>query len=563
MAERLDALTEEWPLRPWIMAALCAVAGLLVHLLTDQAGQDAVSASRQAAATFVAVAALSLVVTIERLRWTWAVGFALAWALVIAFVGWFTAGYNRGGEIAEFPFLSGIFAVLLAAPLFQTVRDEGAWRFPYGRLHSHAWTDAVIGAASLFFTGITFLLMLLISGLFSLIGIDLLKDLLEEGWFGWMLAGFAFGAAFGLLRERDRLVATLQRLVMTVFSVLAPVLAAALPLFLLSVPFTGLGKLWDSWVSAAALLLTASGGAILLANAVIGDGRQDRSGSRLLHWSALLLVLVVLPLCMLAGVAMGIRIGEYGWTPQRIWGAIAVAVGVAYGLGGWWATWRGRGDFDGHMRPLQTRLAIVLCGLALFLALPIVDFGAISARSQVARLEAGKVTPDRFDWAAMAFDFGPDGRRRLREWARSAPTQWRGQAVAALQAKERWGLAQQTQTATEADAIAPRLRLLSPGLELTPDILQRVASRRMCPREAQCGLVRMDAQRLILLVTDGEDRRLTSHVIDLSRPVQVEVTTAPPAGTTGVDLDRARIEVRTVPRRQVHVDGEPVGEVFE
>lgn len=562
MAERLDALTEEWPKRPWIMAALCAVAGLLVHLLTDQSGQESVSTARQAGATFVAVAALSLVVTVERLRWAWAAGFAFGWALVIAFVGWFTAGYNRGGEIAEFPFLSGIFAVLLAAPLFQTIRDEGAWRFPYERLHSHAWTDAVIGAASLFFTGITFLLMLLISGLFSLIGIDLLKDLLQEGWFGWSLAGFAFGAAFGLLRERDRLVATLQRLVMIVFSVLAPVLAAALLLFLLSVPFTGLGKLWDSWVSAAALLLTASGGAILLANAVVGDGGEDRVPNRLLHWSALLLVLVVLPLCVLAAVAMGIRIGEYGWTPQRIWGAIAVAVGIAYGLGGWWAAWRGRGEFDEHLRPLQTRLAIVLCGVALFLALPIVDFGAISARSQVARLEAGKVAPDRFDWAAMAFDFGPDGRRQLRQWARSAPAQWRGQAVAALQAKERWGLAQQTQAATEADSIAPRLRLLTPGLELTPDILQRVASRGMCPREAQCGLVRLDAQRLILLVAHGEERRMTSHVIDMSLTANV-VAVAPPAGPAGVDLDRARVEVRIVARRQVHVNGKPVGEMFE
>ena len=67
-----------------------------------------------------------------------------------------------------------------------------------------------------FFTGITFLLAWLIAGLFDLIGIDLLKDLLRKSWFNWMLAGFAFGAAVGLLRERDRLVGTLQRLVMVV-----------------------------------------------------------------------------------------------------------------------------------------------------------------------------------------------------------------------------------------------------------------------------------------------------------------------------------------------------------
>src|SRR5678815_1870880 len=116
---------------------------------------------------------------------------------------------------------------MLAAPLFQTIRDEGAWRFPYARLHRHAWTDAVIGAASLGFTGITFLLAWLIASLFDVIGIDAIKELLQKDWFGRMLAGFAFGSAVGLLRERDALLATLQKLAMVALSVLAPILAIA------------------------------------------------------------------------------------------------------------------------------------------------------------------------------------------------------------------------------------------------------------------------------------------------------------------------------------------------
>ena len=71
--------------------------------------------------------------------------------------------------------------MLIAAPLFQTIRDEGRLALPYARLHRHAWTDAVIGAASLAFTGITFLLAWLIATLFDVIGIDAIKDLLQEG----------------------------------------------------------------------------------------------------------------------------------------------------------------------------------------------------------------------------------------------------------------------------------------------------------------------------------------------------------------------------------------------
>jgi hypothetical protein len=567
MSERLDTQTEEWPLRPWIMAAICSVAALIFYSLTDYRDPSELTPARQAGATFIVIATLAFVVTVERPRWLWSLAFAVGWGLVVALVGWFSAGYNRQGELFEWPFFSALFAVIVAAPLFQTVRDEGAWRFPYGRLHSHAWADAVIGAASLFFTGVAFLLAWLIAGLFDLIGIDLLKELLKDEWFGWMLAGFAFGGAFGLLRERDRLVATLQRLVMVVFSVLAPVLAFALVVFLISIPFTGLGGLWDSWVSAAALLLAASAGSILLANAVIGDGREDIATNSVLRWSALALVAVVLPLAGLAGVAMGIRIGEYGWTPERIWGAIAVAVAIAYGLGGWWSIWRGRREFDGPLRPVQTNLAIAVCGVALFLALPILDFGAISARSQLARLESGRVEPAKFDWAAMAFDFGPAGRKRLAQVARSGPGAWRAMAASALKSTNRWAVAEQTRAATEADQVAKRVRVLSPGLRLTPEMLQRLAHRNVCRETTECAVIDIGRSRLLVVIghDDGGDPNggiVTSMVIDMSQPVDVEFARAQTAPRVG-ELATARIEVRPAPRRQLYVDGKPVGEPFE
>jgi len=334
MSERFDQRDAAWPPRPWIMAAICATAGLLFNLLTDLSSNLAPSPLRQAGATLVAVAAVSFVLTVEQRRWLWSLGFALGWGAVVALIGWFTASYNQHPTIFEFPFLSGVFAVLLAAPLFQTVRDEGAWRFPYARLHGHAWTDAVIGAASLAFVGITFLLAWLIAGLFDVIGIDVIKQLLKEEWFGWMLGGFAFGAAVGLLRERDSLVGTLQRLVMVVLGVLAPVLAVALALFLLSLPFTGLGELRDSSIPATPLMLVAAAGAILLANAVIGNGDEERATNRVLRGSALVLVLCVLPLAVIAALSLGQRIGQYGWTPERIWGVVAVAVALGYGLVG-------------------------------------------------------------------------------------------------------------------------------------------------------------------------------------------------------------------------------------
>ena len=566
MTMRHDNVAEDWPLRPWIMAAICAVAGLLFNSLTNFSyASGGVPPVNAAWATFVAIAAVSFVLTVEQRRWTWSLAFALGWGGAVALVGWFSASYNLRPTIFEWPFFSGVFAVLLAAPLFQTVRDEGGWRFPYAKLHGHAWTDAVIGAASLAFVGIAFLLAWLIAGLFDLIGIDFVKKLLQKEWFGWMLAGFAFGSAVGLLRERDALVATLQRLVMVVLGVLAPVLAAALALFLLSIPFTGLTKLWDSAVPATPMMLVAGAGAILLANAVIGNGADDRATNRVLRVAALALVLCVLPLAIIAAVSLGQRIGQYGWTPERIWGVVAVAVAIGYGLAGWWSVAKGRREFDDLLRPLQTKLAIGLCAIALFLALPIVDFGRISANSQIERLAKGTVKPAEFDWKAMAFDFGPAGRKRLADIAKRGPLEQRTLAATALASKDRFKLGEDTDSLAEQSRLSDYLRVVSPDIEMTPELRTAVTTGWDGCNDRPCALVRLDANRL-LLVTTGQNKNVQTRVIELAElgagPTVLRPPAADPAASVP-DLSRAKIEVRQVQRRQVMVNGEPVGDLFE
>jgi hypothetical protein len=571
MAERFDTEDRDWVARPWIMAAIGALGGLVVHLLTDGYGySDPMPVWKQAATSFTAIAVVSFLLTVELRRWTWSIAFAVGWGAVIALVGWFTAQYNRVPEIFEFPFFSGILAVLMAAPLFQTVRDEGAWRFPYGRLHRHAWTDAVIGAASLAFTGVTFMLAWLIASLFDVIGIDAIKELLQKEWFSWMLAGLAFGGAIGILRERDALAATLQKLAMVVLSVLAPVLAVALAAFLLSLPFTGLKGLWESDIPATPMLLLSGAGAILLANSVIGDGREERSRNIWMRRAALLLVVCVLPLAFFAALSMGQRIGQYGWTPERIWGAVAVGIALAYGAAAWWAVFKGRQDFDEPLRPLQTKLAIGLCGLALFLALPILDFGAISAKSQLARLNSGEVKTEEFDWTAMAFDFGKAGRARLAEIAKSGETSQRQLAATALKTMDRWALSREAQIVERQADIEKRVRLLSPDIQWSDDLRRKVSEQNECEGRSKCALVRLSPDKLLFLRTYGPDSILTASVIDLAALPSNETTgdarvaiLVDPMDATDIrdiDLGSAKVEVRESTVRQAYVNGKPVGQ---
>jgi hypothetical protein len=568
---RRSAEDERWNLRPWIWALLCAAGAFAVNRLLDNISDPAIW--RQVVATFVVTATLAFVLTAELRRLLWAVAFALGAAAILAFVGWFTASYNKSGVIAEYPFLAGIFAGLIAAPLFQTVRDEGAWRFPYARLHGHVWTDAVIVAASLFFMGVSYLLAQLIGQLFGLIGIKLFSDLLNEGWFNALLLGFAFGAALGLLRERDALVATLQKLVLVVFSVLAPVLAFALVGFLVSLPFTGLAPLWDSGVPTTPVLLAVAAGAVGLINAVVGDGKADGSSNRVLRWSALLLSLSILPLAVISALSIGARIGQYGWTPDRIWGLIAVIVACVYGVAYLVSVARALRakaplDWDDHLRPANVKIALGICGLALFLAMPILDFGAMSARDQVARLKSGVTKAAEFDWQAMAFDFGPKGRAALKLLAKSSSEFESKSAKAALASNNRWQF-DERRTAEQVTVVAENFGY-DPGAKLL-DVQGRLdlVADGWC--QERCKVIWLSQERFVVVssvnakvyekvplvyrAANPDDPRLWQQAFAPAR----ETDNKPPVPLS----PNTRIEIRDAAMGQVHVDGKPVGEPFK
>ncbi len=562
---RANSNDEPWPLRPWIMAAICAAAGLAFWLLVEHVDATRATSWRVVGASFVAVASLSFVLTVERRRWLWALGFALGWGLIVGLVGWNTHGYNRGGEVVEFPFLAAIFAVLLACPLFQNARDEGGWRFSSGNVHTHVWTDAVIGAASIAFVAVTFALAWLIAGLFDVIGIDALKEVLEEPEFGWPLAGFAFGAAVGILRERDALVGTMQRLVMVVLAVLSPVLAVALVLFLLSLPVSGLSGLWESWASAAALTMAAAAGAWVLLNAAIGMGDEDQPSNRVLRWSAMALALVVLPLAGLAMTALGLRVGQYGWTPDRLWAVVCAGVAIAFGLAGWWSVWRGRGGFAPVVPTVQTRLALGVCGVALFLALPIIDFGAISARDQVARLRSGATAPGEFDWAAMAFDFGPEGRAALERMVQEGPEYNRRAAQFALAARHRWNIdgldydnRSEAENAYVLKPIAQKVRVFPAGRPLPDALLAEMDDGSRC-RTGPCLAVWLNEDRVVVVhqgnrYTSEFERQADGHWLDRDN-----VARSTPGNTVTIDMiENGEVSFREVRRRQILINGQVV-----
>jgi len=281
---------------------------------------------------------------------------------------------------------------------------------------------------------------------------------------------------------------------------------------------------------------------------------------------------------------------------------IAVAIAIGYGLAGWWAVAKGRRDFDDLLRPLQTKMAIWLCGLALFLALPILDFGAISANSQIERLAkgmgVGKV--DEFDWRAMAFDFGPAGRERLAEIAKRGTKDQRTLAATALKSKTRDDVETDVAEVGRFGPQASTINVFPTGTPIQPGLRAALlggpgVKEPLCNKSGVCRLflkpgatiaiafldqcaalpaktrgepgIRCSKLPGVFELRDGKWSNIYSKLFDLDGPIPRKVVSPTEERAMlkreSQAMDRGDIEVRTIERRQLFIGGEPSGNVFE
>src|SRR5688500_11073661 len=170
----------EWPLRPWLLAALFGLAGLLIHFATDG---HADVAWRTALAAFVFFGAIAAAFTIEQGRWKAPSLFALIVGTVMAGLSWRAVQYGESLPDEQYGFAAGVVASALALPLFQAGFHRRRMATPYAEIYGHVWTDAICAAGALAFTGISWIVLALLSELFVLLKIEFLRDVMDEGWF--------------------------------------------------------------------------------------------------------------------------------------------------------------------------------------------------------------------------------------------------------------------------------------------------------------------------------------------------------------------------------------------
>ncbi len=547
----------DWPLRPWVLAVLLGLAGLAIHCI-DEWGSDSWVPWRAALSAAVAFGTLAFAFTLDRDRWQQPLAFAAIVALVMAGIAWRVASAGDHHADESFWLAAGVVAIVLALPLFQAGFHRLRWRTPYRQTHFHVWTDAISAGGAAAFTGLSWLLLILLSTLFSAIEIDLLDDLVNEAWFGWTFSGAAFGAALGVLRNQLKIIGTLQSVVMLVFSIVAVPLALALVIFLLAVLASGIAVLWNATESPTPLLLSVAVASFVLVNAVVRNGDAEASENRILRWAALVLALAILPLALLAAISTGTRISEYGLSPERLWGVVAVAVAVAYGFAYFVAPIRGRmAGWMERVRRANMHFAAGIGVLALILALPLFDFGAISTRNQIARLEAGKVAVDEFDFDALRWDFGDAGREALAVLTRDDDAEI---ARLAARAQARKNRVYPGYRDRNRDQRLANLRFDFEDPELREDVIALIREEKWHCATA-CVVLDLgegdSAQRRIALVENGNvfwevlgdgEAAEPAKMIENPRPQQ---------------KPDSRVEIREWSGRRVYIDGQPAGTPFE
>ena len=566
---RSDPAEGEWPARPWLSAAVLALAGLVAWSAADGAGSS--EHWRYAIAAAAAFGALAWALIAQPRRLTEHTAFALGVGLVIGGIAWRVAAGEDGHADAGFWLAAGVLAAVIAVPLWQAGVLRDRLRTSYAAVHHHVWTDAICVAGALAFTGLAWALLALLAVLFDLVGIGLLSDLIDEGWFGWSFSGAAFGAGLGTLREQAKVLGTLRHVVQLVLVILAVPLALALLLFLAAMLVTGPQVLWNATDSATPVLLACAVGAFVLGNAVLRDDDAEWTASHVLRLAALVLVLAILPLALFAAISTGARIAQHGLSPERIWALIAVVVGTMYGLAYWVAAARGRlgpGSWRGGVRQANLHLAMLTCGLALLLALPLIDFGAVATRNQLARLESGAVPANEFDFDALRWDFGDAGRAALARLARSDD--------AAIVREARIARARDYRPPNRATVDDPtrERRLANLRMEFDDPASRRAMSEYVASSQWQCEQAcvalaiapPMDGIRdFVLLNQPGGWQRLYLP-LEPRDPAAVPTVepAAPPPPPPVMKLDEdAEVEIRIVERRQVFVDGTPIGDAFD
>jgi hypothetical protein len=316
-------------------------------------------------------------------------------------------------------------------------RETGHRFYTHYALHfEESWMRAFQFVLSLVFVGLVWAVLMLGAALFDLIHISALSTLLEKNWFRCPVLGTAFAASVHITDVCPSLLRGMRNLGLTLLGWLLPLVTVLAAAFLLALVLVGVEPLWQTR-RAASLLLTTTAVMLVLLNAAYKDGDPEHAPPAVMRWAGRLAGPVMLALALLASWAILLRVGQYGWTAQRVESAATAAMAVLYGAGYTWAS-ADRNTWLKRLERVNVTASFALLAVLGALLTPLADPDRIAVSSQVARLHAGKVTPGKFDYGLLRFQTGRIGTEALAELAKDPKPEIAARAKRAQASKDRY-----------------------------------------------------------------------------------------------------------------------------
>ena len=367
-------------------------------------------------ATIAITSALLLTVVSfkQRALWYW---MALIFVVVLAMSVWLKWQVEdsdkwRQHEVFMFYGWRLLLMAMLALPWIQYSLHVSREQARYPHFYRQLWLNALTLLIVFVANGLFWLVLLLWSEMFKLVGIPFFSTLFfDTDWFGYVAFGLITALAVVLVRTQSRLATAVQKLLTFIATGLLPLVALLALMFILTLPFTGLEAI-SQRVSAAGLMSTLTL-LLLLLMAIVREPQKEA----LPYPGALRYLikcsLIVAPIYMLiAGWSLWVRIQQYGWTPERLYGVLVVVVLLVWSFG-YLASILRRGRNPLELQgPVILGVSLLALGLLVLLSSPVIDAWHISVNSHMGLYHSGKIKPDQVS-LYMLDHSGKPGRAAL------------------------------------------------------------------------------------------------------------------------------------------------------
>ncbi|WP_445438810.1 DUF4153 domain-containing protein [Citrobacter portucalensis] len=367
-------------------------------------------------ATIAITSALLLTVVSfkQRALWYW---MALIFVVVLAMSVWLKWQVEdsdkwRQHEVFMFYGWRLLLMAMLALPWIQYSLHVSREQARYPHFYRQLWLNALTLLIVFVANGLFWLVLLLWSEMFKLVGIPFFSTLFfDTDWFGYVAFGLITVLAVVLARTQSRLVTAVQKLLTFIATGLLPLVALLALMFILTLPFTGLEAI-SQRVSAAGLMSTLT----LLLLLLIAIVREPQKEALPYPGALRYLIkcsLIVAPIYMLiAGWSLWVRIQQYGWTPERVYGVLVVVVLLVWSFG-YLASILRRGRNPLELQgPVILGVSLLALGLLVLLSSPVIDAWRISVNSHMGLYHSGKIKPDQVS-LYMLDHSGKPGRAAL------------------------------------------------------------------------------------------------------------------------------------------------------